>query len=334
MVKRISLTVDERVILHLMDYSPYEEDFESPEGTTQAGIANGIGIARKHVPRAVNKLMEDAMISCRVSHVKGAKQRKKVYFLTFEGKALGRRIWESIAKQEVVIRDDEGKDTHTTFSELCFTYQVGKSPVQIISQLREGNVFYPHRMAQECPPEDDECIDDAFEGAHRIYRKALYRAWEDNVLTKDEAAILEELRSSLRITDDDHRRMQEEILDSKEGDDDGINRVRIFSEVLDVALSDGKITLDEQNMLDELQRLLGIDRQVARKISEERSGEGEGMTEDRKEEIFQDIYSSVLKETLKDGNISRDEQNIIILLKKLLAIGESEHLELLDRARK
>ncbi|MGA1872552.1 MAG: ATPase, partial [Thermoplasmatota archaeon] len=86
MRKKISLTVDERVILHLMEFIPNEEDFEAPEGTTQAGIATGIGIARKHVPRAVNKLLEDNLIISRVAHVKGAKQRKKVYHLTFEGK--------------------------------------------------------------------------------------------------------------------------------------------------------------------------------------------------------------------------------------------------------
>ena len=81
MRKNISLTVDERVILHLMDYIPNEEDFEAPPGCTQAGIAKGVGIERKHVPRAVKKLLGDDILETRVSHVKGGKQRKKVYFL-------------------------------------------------------------------------------------------------------------------------------------------------------------------------------------------------------------------------------------------------------------
>ena len=90
-----------------MEFIPNEEDFEAPNGTTQAGIARGVGIERKHVPRAVNKLISDDIIESKVSHVKGGKQRKKVYFLTFEGKALARRVWENLAKKRVLIRDEK-----------------------------------------------------------------------------------------------------------------------------------------------------------------------------------------------------------------------------------
>lgn len=334
MGKKINLTVDERVILHLMEYSLYEEDYEAPEGMTQAGIASGISVARKHIPRGVNKLMAEGLIACRVSHVKASKQRKKVYHLTFEGKALARRIWDSLGKKEVIVRTEDGKDSPTTVTELCFTYQVGRSPVQILMELRDGNVFYPHLSSE--PKEEEEVVPTG--DALKVYRKALTKAWEDDVLTRDELAILEELRSALKISDKEHSLLQEEILYSRDQMDQSTapSRTRLLSEILDVALKDGVITQDEQSMIDELQRLLGIDKEAYMRMLMEKtiSAEGVDMSEERKEEIFSDIYSSVLKETLKDGNISSDEQNIILLLKKLLSIGDDDHLRLLDKVRK
>ncbi|MDG6225203.1 MAG: hypothetical protein QCI82_06790 [Candidatus Thermoplasmatota archaeon] len=336
MGKKISLTVDERVILHLMEYSLYEEDYEAPEGMTQAGIASGISVARKHIPRAVNKLMSEGLVASRVSHVKGSKQRKKVYHLTFEGKALSRRIWDALGKKEVIVRTEDGKDTPTTVTELCFTYQVGRSPVQILMDLRDGNVFYPHLASEPREEEVDEVVPAG--DALKVYRKALTKAWEDDVLTRDELAILEELRGALRISDKDHSMLQEEILSSRDQMDQSTapSRTRLLSEILDVALKDGVITPDEQSMIDELQRLLGIDKETYMRMLMERtiSSEGMDLSDERKEEIFSDIYSSVLKETLKDGNISSDEQNILLLLKKLLSIEDEDHLRLLDKVRK
>ena len=336
MGKKISLTVDERVILHLMEYSLYEEDYEAPEGMTQAGIASGISIARKHIPRAVNKLMTEGLIASRISHVKASKQRKKVYHLTYEGKALARRIWDSLGKKEVTVCTEDGKDTPTTVTELCFTYQVGRSPVQILMELRDGNVFYPHLS---CEPKEVEEVEDVPVGdALKVYRKALTKAWEDDVLTRDELAILEELRGALRISDKDHSMLQEEILYSRDQMDQSTipSRTRLLSEILDVALKDCVITPDEQSMIDELQRLLGIDKETYMRMLMEKtiSAAGGSMSEERKEEIFSDIYSSVLKETLTDGNKSSDEQKILLLLKKLLCVEDEDHLRLLDKVRK
>jgi DNA-binding MarR family transcriptional regulator len=334
MGKRISLTVDERVILHLLEFSLHEEDFEAPEGTTQAGIALGIGIARKHVPRAVNKLINEGLVATRVSHVKGAKQRKKVYYLTLRGKELGRRLWETLAKKEVVLHSEDGCEKTMTVSELCFTYQVGKSPVQIILDLREGNVYYPNKTGEcrpESGPEDEVNLEDSL----LIYRKALNRAWDDNILTREEAAILSELRTALKISDTDHRRLQEDILGSKEPQDESVNRIRLFSEVLDVALRDGKITQDEQEMLDELRRLLGIEDDMFKRILVERTrtDHAGAVPTEGKQDIYSDIYSTVLRQALKEGKTG-DEREIILLLKKLLSMEDRDHALLLDKVRK
>lgn len=336
MRKKISLTVDERVILHLMDFIPNEEDFEAPEGATQAGIARGVGIERKHVPRAVKKLITDEIIETRVSHVKGGKQRKKVYFLTFEGKALARRIWENLSKKRIVLRDENGHDTETTFSELCFTYQVNKTPVQILLEIEEGNVYNPHKTKHS-----DTYVDKRGKkktqpsDAKDIYIKALKVAWEDSVLTKEEAALLRGLRDSLGISEQEHMDLQEDIIGLEEKKR-RLNKSEIFKRILEVAMKDGKITDDEQDILDELEAILGLDDKAATQIKMEmKLLEGEGiLTSERRQENFKEIYGSVIRESMRDGRISRDEQNIIILLKKLMDIGDKEHLEIFEEVNK
>jgi DNA-binding MarR family transcriptional regulator len=331
MGKKISLTVDERVLLHLYDFIPYEEDFEAPDGITQAGIAKGVGIERKHVPRAVKKLMTDNLVETRVSHVKGGRQRKKVYYLTFEGKALARRIWEALSKRSVTIREVDGHEKETTFSELCFTYQVGKTPIQILMELKDGNVFSPHEaLAKE--PKKKEKRKDEVHGAKDIYMSALRKAWEDSILTKEESALLKELRDSLGISEQEHRELQEEIIGGRVDLDNSMDKVEVYKKILEVALRDGKITDDEQDILDELERTLHLDRDMTTQVKMEmRLVDGEKlMTSDRRHDNFKDIYSSVIQESLKDGRISRDEQNIIILLKKLMDIEDKEHLQIFE----
>jgi DNA-binding MarR family transcriptional regulator len=336
MRKKISLTVDERVVLHLMDFIPNEEDFEAPEGTTQAGIAKGVGIERKHVPRAVKKLISDELVETRVSHVRGGKQRKKVYFLTFEGKALARRIWENLSKKRVMVRDETGNDVETTFSELCFTFQVNKTPVQLLMELEEGNIYNPHKTRHiEAPPGKKGKTKAISADAKDIYKKALRVAWEDSILTKEEAAMLKGLRESLGISEDEHIYLQEEIIGSPNSKKQ-LNKSEIYKRVLEVAMRDGKITNDEQDILDELERLLGLNEESATQMKMEmKLLEGEGMlTDERKQENFKEIYGSVIRESMKDGRISRDEQNIIILLKKLMDIGDKEHLEIFEEVNK
>ena len=328
MARKISLTVDERVILHLLEFVPYEEDFESPEGSTQAGIASAIGIQRKHIPRAMKKLLSSELVSEKVSHVKNSKQRKKVYFLTFEGRNLARKIWDSLAKKEISIQQEDGKRSHTTFADLCFTYQVDRSPIQLLLMLREGNVFYPHMKDLE--EEEASDVEEGGPVVKDMYKKILTKAWEDEILTKDEDAILNELRSSLGISKEEHLLIQEEILDEKKVFEDGMDKKIIYQRLYEVAMKDGTVTGDEQAMLDELSVILGLDGQdVNESINSPVSSEGLSKAEVNKLAL-RDVYTVVLREALRDGHISQDEQNIIIMLKKFLSITEKEHLEIYD----
>ena len=45
--------VQDRILLHLRDFSEYSESIEVPFAISQMGIANAVSIARSNVPRAI-----------------------------------------------------------------------------------------------------------------------------------------------------------------------------------------------------------------------------------------------------------------------------------------
>ena len=95
------------------------------------------------------------------------------------------------------------------------------------------------------------------------------------------------------------------------------------------------ITRDERDIRDELKKILGIQIKDNIPTSENRPDEEEISEVDgsSKEEHNKEIYRSVLKESLRDGKITRDEQNILIVLKKMLDIQDEDHLNLLNEMK-
>ena len=78
----LTLTVEQRVLLHLWDTPLGDNPWEGRPELTQAGVSDAIGIARKHLPRTLKKLREKSHIIEETRHVAGAKQRCRVYALS------------------------------------------------------------------------------------------------------------------------------------------------------------------------------------------------------------------------------------------------------------
>jgi hypothetical protein len=111
----INLTVNDKVILHLLDYVKYKTQSESPYEVTQQGIADNIGINLSHVPRSVKKLETLKLLFELQNHIqthddiKGStSRRRKVYFLTDKGIRLGRKIRIGVENQRIRFIDKKG----------------------------------------------------------------------------------------------------------------------------------------------------------------------------------------------------------------------------------
>ena len=55
--------VQEKVLLHLLDYADFKEKVEVPFALSQMGIANAVAIARSNVPRAISGLRDQGLLA-------------------------------------------------------------------------------------------------------------------------------------------------------------------------------------------------------------------------------------------------------------------------------
>ncbi|MEC7704340.1 MAG: hypothetical protein VX906_03755, partial [Candidatus Thermoplasmatota archaeon] len=82
----MTLTVEQRVLVHLWDTPLGDNPWEGRSELTQAGVSQAVGIARKHLPRTLKKLRDKNHIHEETRHVPGANQRCRVYNLSPSGR--------------------------------------------------------------------------------------------------------------------------------------------------------------------------------------------------------------------------------------------------------
>lgn len=88
--------VQERILLHLLDYSDFKSSVEVPFALSQMGIANAVAIARSNVPRAIAGLKDQGLLIERQAHVAGVSRKRKAYFLTDPGINVSEDTWERL----------------------------------------------------------------------------------------------------------------------------------------------------------------------------------------------------------------------------------------------
>ena len=88
----VTLTVGERILFHLLQYTRYLDSFDVPIDITQDGIAAALRISRAHAALELKKLKNADEVKERLSHVKRGRTKRKAYFLTTSGEARARQI--------------------------------------------------------------------------------------------------------------------------------------------------------------------------------------------------------------------------------------------------
>jgi hypothetical protein len=85
--KRVrSLTVRDRILLHLVNFELNETDHWAPTQVSQRGIAEAVGIMGKHIHQYVRPMINEGLVKESSSYIQGGKQHQKVYFLTSKGR--------------------------------------------------------------------------------------------------------------------------------------------------------------------------------------------------------------------------------------------------------
>jgi len=103
------LTVSERILFHLSNYVKYEDKYEAPFDITQDGISQACSISRAHAAIELKKLKATGVIEERLMHVRKGKARRKVYFLTMDGKAKSTKVLQYVKDNDITPMVDPSK---------------------------------------------------------------------------------------------------------------------------------------------------------------------------------------------------------------------------------
>jgi tellurite resistance protein len=253
--KLASLTSKDRILLYLSDYPRMEDRYELPSELTQESISESTGIQRKHLPQYLKDLIADGLVVQRKAHIKDMKQRMNGYYLSPLGSSKANSLRDALGALVVpiqmngrtvemkVFEIDEATSVHVTFCDI------------VTEAVRKGTLDM--RSLEKIESERIETLERRDE-ATEAYRRALLTAWRDGKVTSTERFLIEELRMILKISDEQHRSLEGEIL--KKLAEDHMGFLRIYSGALEIALSDGNLDGPEVDILDKLRKMLRISR--------------------------------------------------------------------------
>lgn len=109
----IRLTAKERILLHLLDHVKDREAIEVPPEMTQEGLASAAWVELRHLSQYLRPLIADEQVRERTSHVKGIRQRRRVYDLTEAGQHAAYRLRDRVKAETIQVRDVSGSRGET-----------------------------------------------------------------------------------------------------------------------------------------------------------------------------------------------------------------------------
>jgi len=304
-----TLTTEERTLLHLLNHQLPENNWEAPMELTQAGISAAVHVQRKHVPRTLKRLEDQSFLNTASRHVPGARQRRRVYSLTPEGRERALSILQRVKSTPV---QKEG-----TMVLLDSLLSSSENTLETLAHIDEHMVVHSDPvMSPVSHPEGSASLD--AQAGEALVRRMFARAWQDGRITKDEQLLLNEVVDFLGMHPDRVRRLSNEARRE-------INAPppeEIYLDMLRQALVDGVIHEEEEALLRTVQVAFDIDAETHERILN-RALQQPYITPEL------EAYSSVLKTALIDGIITSDESAMLETLRETTGISDQEHAMLL-----
>jgi len=304
-----TLTTEERTLLHLLNHHLPENNWEAPMELTQAGISAAVHVQRKHVPRTLKRLEEQNCLNTTSRHVPGARQRRRVYSLTMEGRERAQSILQRIESTPVHL------DGKTVLLETLM--KSSEKTLETLAYVDEHFVVHTDPvMSPVSHPEGSASLD--AQAGEALVRRMFARAWQDGRITKDEQLLLNEVVDFLGMHPERVRRLSNEARRE-------INAPppeEIYLDMLRQALVDGVIHEEEEALLKTVQIAFDIDEQAHQELL------GKAI-EDPFRTPEHEAYRSVLSTALIDGIITSDESAMLETLRQQTGISEQEHAMIL-----
>ena len=132
------LSVNERILIHLRDYSMDPVNEGAAMNQTQEGIGEAIGIRINHVPRATKKLLDDNYADEALVHIGGLKRKRKAFYLTKSGLKVADDLIVKIRVQRILFRDSEGNEKLIPIDEIIFKARSSSPSKLILAYFNDG----------------------------------------------------------------------------------------------------------------------------------------------------------------------------------------------------
>ena len=147
-VDRHTLTINERVLLHIHERSTARGVLEAPFPLTQQGIARALGMRVNHVSRAVKALQAQNCVTEQTARVRGEVRKRKVYLISHEGHAAAQALVNDLGRRLVLVRDERGVAREMTMAEARKLPGGPHSLTDILSNLDDAGVSDVTRLAR------------------------------------------------------------------------------------------------------------------------------------------------------------------------------------------
>jgi hypothetical protein len=250
-----TLTSKDRILLYLSDFRDMQERYELPSDLVQQSIAYGTGVQRKHLSQYLDDLMSEGMIVERKAHIQGMKQRMNGYYLSASGYQKACQIRDRISAIVVKVKID-GASREMRVSEIDESTSVHITYCDIVREAMQGQGL-DMALLETLDERKRQALEEK-EQESDVYKRALMTAWRDGRVTATERFLCDELRKYLKITEEQHRKLEDEII--KKLAQDHMEFRRIYRAALEVAMSDKAIAGPEEQILDSLRRMMRISR--------------------------------------------------------------------------
>ena len=308
-----SLTTEERTLLHLLDNPLPRGKWEAPETITQAGISAAVHVQRKHVPRTLKRLESNVDLEIGQRHIPGAKQKRRVYSLSNDGRERAIALKKKITALSVT-KDD----VSVTIGSL---YSSDMNILELLSHIDEGMVYHETPVVSPVSNPEGVASLDAQAG-EELVRRMFATAWKDGKITKDEQQLLSDVVDFLGMHPERARRLSEDA----RGNPENPPPEEVYLDMLRQALIDGELADEEMALIKTFQIAFDIDENAHHRLLEKAKAEP-ALRDDLR------TYKATLDTAMEDGRITADEDAMLRTLRDALSITDAEHASLLAELR-
>jgi len=312
----ISLTADEKILIHLHENPIVDINDENVLMNTQAGISNSTRIQRKHLSRNLRSLSEQNLLLEDSIRPLGARQKRKSYHLTELGHKKASDLIHNLGSSIVIYNGVE---------KVISDYSKDNPMLTVLSWVDEESNIYPGEPTHGVDEKGDLLQNTETKSAtERLLRNILKKVWRDGILSQDEYQILHEVVVFLNADSSLVTKLTEEILEQRQQEKNDVNIV--YDNIVE-SMTDVGAAIDHGDpLMSALRQVLGVGdlSQESEKVERDFSHVFENF-----DAIMHPYVEAVLTAT-NDGTISPDELAILSTLRNSLGISDNVHEAILE----